>query len=167
MRWLSNGIFKDCNNSNWHSMWDDFERASNFRIGRQATYASTIQLQKQLKIPTEFPSSRTMPARSPIAMRKGWATPTIKLPRTTVPKWYPERRLPSVASKPCVLQANETLKHQKGMFSLSYYPATQSWKSILEHMCALMLPGGKCHSLCQTCKNQHSDWQHVRIFSLI
>ena len=51
--------------------------------------ASTIQLQKQLKIPMEFRSSRTIPARTPVTRRKGWATPTIKLPRMIVPKWYP------------------------------------------------------------------------------
>ena len=51
--------------------------------------ASTIQLQKKLKIPMEFRSSRTIPARTPVTRRKGWATPTIKLPRMIVPKWYP------------------------------------------------------------------------------
>ena len=51
--------------------------------------ASTIQLQKQLKIAMEFCSSRTIPARTPVTRRKGWATPTIKLPRMIVPKWYP------------------------------------------------------------------------------
>ena len=51
--------------------------------------ASTIQLQKQLKIPMEFRSSRTIPARTPVTRRKGWATATIKLPRMIVPKWYP------------------------------------------------------------------------------